>query len=601
MPGEFAHAKGSVHCKRCPSGFAARNKGAENCQACAPGTFSTAVTAGTTSTTVSHCTKCDIGMYAIDYGSTTCINCSPGQISNIKGASTCSKCLAGYYAPAVRINNVDACYKCGPGTYSAAAGQSSCQKCPKGWEAKLSGLDVCEQCSAGMYIVAGGIGNNTNTNNHHNRCLQCPSNWYQHQTGSEKCMQCSAGRFSVVGSRDDASCVAPLMVDGITPPTIVEMRAQNKTSVFELALTLDMMNSSQKTSFVRVEWSGSNRFHSNEPEYGSTKWSMSALQQQQQTLTLSITTRSSIVQHGLYLRTRFEMLNQGKVSDWSMVVKPWNIAPHCSSTHCCDDEHQYLRVYPQDDATQTELPLYSASGKEIRRCMACPVGAHCRGAVVSTDVVAKWGHWRIPWSETELSNSFIACSGQNDCVGAPEYNYKLVSSNEASDVVYSLAECSTGNDEHVGDGSFCTGMYPVQIKYNVNKGNISDSNMTANQTNTQRIETCQAGRLQGSVLCAVCAPNYIRSRNTCVQCYTNDVRITLFVICLLILIVLKIIYNVCKSKLKKYKAASRDVFRIISKNNVVVNVLRIWCLLTCFFLPLHTQLSISRCCKSTVH
>lgn len=539
--GQYAVNDGAIICIQCPSGYESINNGAEKCKSCVPGRYNNNASSS------SSCQKCEIGQYAIDSGSIKCNDCSPGQVNtNEMDGSTCLKCASGYYS---RNNH---CVKCLKGTYNDEIGQNACKYCPVGWESKINGLSICDKCNEGQY-----------TPSIHDDCQFCPSNWYQNEKASNKCIKCLTGLFSSSGARNKDACMLPSIVNTVQPPIIVKLYPK-KSHLLELIFQMTNNDIKQSVLYVRVEWSDKSTFDKSDDHinYGSERILLSSLSSysKMNVYKLYIPTKYPIVSHSVYIRIRYEFNTFSLVSKWSAMVPKWNIAKHCKLKHCCDDEHEYLRIFSNDnDQMKLVLPLYSHSRDEsVRKCVTCPTGGNCHGSITSIDVVPKWGYWRIPWSILK----FMQCTGKNDCIGAPGYNRIIIKNNvEENDndikIEYFLKECT-----------------PTSSSSSSSSSNLCGNNNNNNTSNkTQRIETCQLGRVSNSILCGVCSHNYIRSRNNCIKCYTSNKRIILLLLFVFLLIVIQLLYKYClKKKLHKYEKASNDVLRIIIVNITLLQI-----------------------------
>ena len=557
LHGRFAADAGAKECFQCPLGYAAINSGAEVCRACRPGLFAS-------NKSMSVCLKCIAGMFAVDYGSTQCKNCPAGKITASEGSGRCLDCLAGFYIPKTAATK-DQCHKCKSGMYSSEDGSSICVLCPKGFKSR--GLEMCEQCEAGTYSMNSGSLS----------CINCPSNWYQTNAGSDACIMCENGRFSAEGSRVKTLCTLASVSSTIEPPILSELRVENVSSnvlilVLESFPYFDDDKTLSKVKYVVVEWSTTSTFDEQTAGFGRVEILVAKATSRHQSIadaiSVSIATPSHIIQRGVYLRARYKLYTVGVVSGWSTTLDPWNVARSCAAPHCCDAEHQYLRRYPHDDLRKSALPLFSAHEQSVRRCVACPVGASCRGSVTASDVIPKWGYWRVPWSNTDLRASFVQCVGKDDCIGAPGYDraIELV----ALPNTYGTEGNLENQQQNVYSLRVCSAL---EVEFNNCSGyeNWTDTNH-GKGTSLQRIETCQAGRLPDGVACAVCAPNYMRSRNNCVQCFDSDLRVIVLCIGMILLFVLLCCFRICWHSIRKYRSASRDVLRIIIVNITLLQI-----------------------------
>ena len=151
----------------CSAGYGMASNGA--CVACSAGYFQPNAAACTACPHGSYidvggataCSACGSGLYAPDQitnnggGASACLQCALGTYSS-GGVSACVACAANTFAAAVGLS---ACTTCPPETPYAVAGSTACalppyaSGCPPGFYGQSA---ICTVCPAGTYCVGGG-------------------------------------------------------------------------------------------------------------------------------------------------------------------------------------------------------------------------------------------------------------------------------------------------------------------------------------------------------------------------------------------------------------------------------------------------------------
>ncbi|CAK9026361.1 unnamed protein product [Durusdinium trenchii] len=88
------------------------------------------------------CLPCSPGHFA-SLGMSQCEACAPGRFSSTDGAAACSPCTPGTFAMVQRSSN---CHDCPEGTYSESVEATQCRRCPIGTYAPSKGLQQCTSC-----------------------------------------------------------------------------------------------------------------------------------------------------------------------------------------------------------------------------------------------------------------------------------------------------------------------------------------------------------------------------------------------------------------------------------------------------------------------
>lgn len=148
------------YCQICAAGTSSVT-GSVSCPSCSNGTYSISggvcCPLGQTARLGTSCSPCDAGTK----GNTNalCSSCPSGQWSG-SGATACSQCVAGTYAP---TSGTPQCFQCSPGTYTGSMGSTTCVSCAINTYS-VSGQASCTPCSAERYSAAGS-----------GSCIVCPT------------------------------------------------------------------------------------------------------------------------------------------------------------------------------------------------------------------------------------------------------------------------------------------------------------------------------------------------------------------------------------------------------------------------------------------
>ena len=118
-------------CDLCPAGTEGPTLNLASCHPCPPGWWS--------GVGASWCSPCNNGFYAPGFGSTWCQACPAGTFSEqIVASSNCFPCLPGTYSYGGAI----ACSPCPANTFSNTSGSTWCTSCPSGLQSS-AGQTVC--------------------------------------------------------------------------------------------------------------------------------------------------------------------------------------------------------------------------------------------------------------------------------------------------------------------------------------------------------------------------------------------------------------------------------------------------------------------------
>ena len=159
---------------------------------------------------------------------------------------------------------------------------------------------------------------------------------------------------------------------------------------------------------------------------------------------------------------------------------------------------------PQDCSPSVQFLDNTAQDKMLWNCVSCPDGAYCPYHGTIDQVHALDGHWRVPWSEQNIT--FLRCPYFADCIGGTQEN-------------------ETSNSK----------------------------------------EGCVFGTT--GPLCSLCVDSFHREANECVFCQSEVVPIRIGIL-VLVVVLFFILFKQCtnRQKWKKYQPLWDDVIRVISIN-----------------------------------
>mmetsp|Transcript_43092 Transcript_43092/g.55360 ORF Transcript_43092/g.55360 Transcript_43092/m.55360 type:complete len:756 (-) Transcript_43092:2863-5130(-) len=138
--GTYADTVGSDSCVACDAGKSTVGIGnATTCADCGLGYYST--------TRSSECSKCPEGTYVDTPGSPTCVACAAGQYGDVQGGSSCSVCAPG---KSIGVTGRTECTDCEAGKYSDRVEQNDCYLCEVGHDS-IDGASTCDRCVSGYF------------------------------------------------------------------------------------------------------------------------------------------------------------------------------------------------------------------------------------------------------------------------------------------------------------------------------------------------------------------------------------------------------------------------------------------------------------------
>ena len=580
--GKFTNTSAALFCISCSAGKHASSDG-KLCDNCQPGKYSDLPG-------LPACKLCAAGLFREGRGFSSCVQCAPGYFSVQKDDApilSCSKCVIGKFAP--EKSQANDCLPCSAGTYSDEEGQRICKNCTAGTYKQIPSTAGCNDCDKGSYSSV----------DRAFKCHKCPANTRQHLKGKKLCFACKPGRFSSAGN-SDASCSPPVPRESPMPPILEAIHrvnvtadddthnssttelSQSKTIVLTIGLNATwrqtVVGKDDSITAVVVEWSADNDFRDI-----STNIKLFSLPSniEKESIEVTLELSNPVLYKGWYFRVKYVLQQEGWVTRASVFSPPWHTIG-AQDTSCTDI--QYLRTRKMDNPAASFLPLYlKSAGLQawshngvVRRCMKCPVGGHCVGHVTEQEVMPKWGFWRIPWASGKpLNETFAACAGNEDCIGATKSNeidvvyrqinpiptnqdrqyrqrqrcvFKVKGADEA------LACCREQPKPKLGEAGKCEREH----------GCVCESSRGKNASGIG--ERCQEGREPDSVVCAVCSHNYMRTRGGCTKCFQAGTRFVLIAVVLGCIVFGTAAASKIWAKMHLYRTAWRDVGRIIIIN-----------------------------------
>lgn len=202
--GRYQEMTSQNGCQPCPAGSVTdtlSGVGATSCTSCRAGQFSPQAT--------TQCAACRAGTTTPPAGvpNAQCVPCAAGKFSTMAGASACTSCPRGTYAP----TGSSSCTQCTPGTYdddgvvAATFGLTSaataCVGCPPGFSQSKSGQFTCQRCPPGSIT-------DTLQKPGAKVCRACVAGQSSH-VATEPCATCSAGRYQPASGQHQCLACAP--------------------------------------------------------------------------------------------------------------------------------------------------------------------------------------------------------------------------------------------------------------------------------------------------------------------------------------------------------------------------------------------------------
>jgi len=198
VSGTYKSGEGGGACTLCPNNTFSGAIGANASSTCVACTGNSTAVAGSDQSTDCHCLA---GFLTLSMGevNATCQVCSAGSYNAILGATTCSKCDAGFRSSSPGAVAREQCVGCAANLWSPA-GAAQCESCPGNTTAaELSDERVDCKCLAGYYPTLAGQDGAT--------CHACPAGTFKRWTGSAACTICPENSFStVVAATSNATC-----------------------------------------------------------------------------------------------------------------------------------------------------------------------------------------------------------------------------------------------------------------------------------------------------------------------------------------------------------------------------------------------------------
>jgi len=494
VKGRHQPNNGTTACLDCIPGKYQSETGQSNCNNCEIGRASSAVARGT------FCDVCTVGRKQPNQGTTDCLDCIPGTYSMYEKQRECKICESGKASSLVARKfkcelcgkgrhqpdeGTTSCLKCIPGQYQTETGQQNCNACEIGRASPaVARTTDCEICTIGRKQPRTGttacldcIPGKYQDQPEQVNCIDCQKNTYTRAAQQVVCKICATGKYSVrKGSASCASCGAGRFGIGCNKCPTGYYRVADDPNLARCMICDTGENTNNKTGAASCSGCDLGR-------YGSSKG----------TCTDCPTATFQDERKQLSCKT----CKGGKI-------------PNQKQTSC---EYPDWKI-PQDCEPETQYLNDTGQNTSMWKCLPCPDGGHCAYHGTISQVRARAGYWRVPWSEHNIT--FIRCPYFLDCQG-------------------------------VTDGQ---------------KRKSEDTS-----TNSTFIEGCKFGTR--GPLCSLCIDGYNRDLNECTVCVNGSVpaRIALLVVVVLLLFVL---FSQCRKRIqntwKKYQPLWRDALRVVAIN-----------------------------------
>ena len=533
-------------CKNCPNGYHQDSPAGAACLKCIPGTFQPL-------SGKKLCNNCPINEYSPTSNSSSCFECSVGKTSEV-GSSQCQSCEAGTYGkvcslcelgmyrpggndisaevclscPAGYFQNVKgsaSCLPCTPGTYQTQSNTSACDACSNGRASNnASRTTVCDACTIGRYQSKHGmtscltcIPGRYQSMPESLDCIDCDMGTMTYKTESASCETCALGKFTPRNaSASCVSCSAGRYGLGCVDCPIGYFRDVDDTILTrcvkcEEGEETTQVGSASCSSCDLGRFGNSSRRCSNCPvgQYQDKRKSIDC-----------------------------KSCQNGEI-------------PNKLQTSC----QRPLWKTPKDCSPYTQYLNDSDTDKFKWDCHSCPDGAFCGVWYTIDQVQARYGYWRIPWSESNMS--FVRCPYPSDCLGVlgngdpVEEDEELENQKDVTEEKKDLVERYTDNS----------------TRLLVDSGRRVLRVLRAAENVTRPREGCKYGTR--GPLCSLCIKGFNRDVNECVICTPNAVpmRIGIFVALVCFAIVLAILMSRwLKKRMSKYSVLWATLLQILAIN-----------------------------------
>ena len=386
VPGKYlglAGSFGSQSCVVCPLGFAQNNTGQ------------------------AFCLQCVSGSYTNELGMDICKNCVVGRASSvIARTNKCDACSKGRYQPEA---GTTACLKCIPGTYQSQEGMGKCKNCVVGKASSATArTNQCNPCSNGRYQPNNGttacldcIPGKHQAKQQKTSCVDCGINFFTTTTARVACESCPIGQYTLAnGSASCQPCSAGTFGAGCK---------KCPSGFFRSAEDKNLTQCQQCDTGETTETSGA---------ASCTSCGLGTFG------TINVTRECKPCPVNFFQderkRVTCKKCMNGKVSN---AKKTGCEKPVWKTTDDCSPNVQYLND--------------TSFNKIAWECLPCPEGAHCPSYCTYSQVQARAGYWRVPWSKHNVT--FEKCLEETACLGASENQETEQQPNNKSIVVEGCA------------------------------------------------------------------------------------------------------------------------------------------------------------------
>jgi len=507
LANEYAETSASLNCTTCPEGYWTNTRvQSSSCSSCA---------AGTAGVYGKDCIVCDTGRYRdTNDAANACLDCPAGYSQKEERSPACLKCFPGQYQTQEKS---EGCLTCGINEYSSIAAVT-CVGCPLGkYTAGADASAACSACpagTAGAGCVICAKGKYRGTTNPATVCLDCDSGQHSNKTTQPFCLDCDLGKFQPdngqalcigcetgfykakkastepcnrceneeeVANEQKSGCVKRDVDPNAAIVTLEGIKTFSADGKF-LELTFLLTPTEKATTLTTIETGDRLELQVSprqdfKKDTTYLKYDLKPTQNKdpfQLVIVVDPIPESNGTIGGIFYETtglgsawaqlryfrakveKSEAGGKGRRGPISSRNDAWAIANTCG-----DD--QYLRTHYEDLLTNKPLPLMSKkdSKDENPSCVACPLGANCRGARTWSEVEALPGYRALPWDDRGYGKCprKPACPGSDEMMVHSKNPFDLDGGNssrvtKACDAAHRgilCAECNNWYDTKLGD------------------------------------------------------------------------------------------------------------------------------------------------------
>jgi hypothetical protein len=516
LANEYAETSASLNCTTCPEGYWTNTRvQSSSCSSCAAGTAGVygkdCIVCDTgryrdTNDAANACLDCPAGYSQKEERSPACLKCFPGQYQTQEKSEGCLTCGINEYSSIAAVT----CVGCPLGKYTAGADASAaCSACPAGTagagcvicaQGKYRGTTdeatVCLECVPGQFSKPI-KDENGNLLEGQPFCLDCDLGEFQPDKGQPSCISCETGFYKAkkastepcnrceneeeVANEQKSGCVKRDVDPNAAIVTLEGIKTLSADGKF-LELTFLLTPTPEATTLTTIETGDRLELQVSprqdfKKDTTYLKYDLKPTQNKdpfQLVIVVDPIPESNGTIGGIFYETtglgsawaqlryfqakveKSEAGGKGRRGPISSRNDAWAIANTCG-----DD--QYLRTHYEDLLTNKPLPLMSKkdSKDENPSCVACPLGANCRGARTWSEVEALPGYRALPWDDRGYGKCprKPACPGSDEMMVHSTNTFELDGGNssrvtKACDAAHRgilCAECNNWYDTKLGD------------------------------------------------------------------------------------------------------------------------------------------------------